>query len=106
MRGRRLFGCQNFKNFAARPIQFLTEMQGFFAQDVALRESLNLPPSPLKVLVVDDHAIVRFGLAVLIEREPGMSVVGSVGTGGEWRSRLHAPNLCVPSSRSTPAPSS
>jgi DNA-binding NarL/FixJ family response regulator len=34
-------------------------------------------------MVVDDHAIVREGLLALLQRQNGISVVGSVATGGE-----------------------
>jgi DNA-binding NarL/FixJ family response regulator len=33
------------------------------------------------ILVVDDHGIVREGLIALLERQPGMKVLGSAGTG-------------------------
>jgi DNA-binding NarL/FixJ family response regulator len=36
-----------------------------------------------RILVADDHSIVRDGLAVLLEREPGMQVVGLASTGEE-----------------------
>jgi DNA-binding NarL/FixJ family response regulator len=36
-----------------------------------------------RILIVDDHSIVRDGLAVLIEREHGMRVVGFASTGEE-----------------------
>jgi DNA-binding NarL/FixJ family response regulator len=36
-----------------------------------------------RILVVDDHSILREGLAVFIEREPGMKVVGFAATGEE-----------------------
>jgi DNA-binding NarL/FixJ family response regulator len=36
-----------------------------------------------RILVVDDHSIVRSGLAVLLDREDGMKVVGSATTGEE-----------------------
>jgi two-component system NarL family response regulator len=35
------------------------------------------------VLIVDDHHLVREGLGLIIEREPDMHVVGSVGSGEE-----------------------
>ncbi len=39
--------------------------------------------SPIRVLIVDDHRIVREGLALILTREPGIEVVGSVATGEE-----------------------
>jgi DNA-binding NarL/FixJ family response regulator len=36
-----------------------------------------------RVLVVDDHSLLREGLAVFIEREPAMKVVGFAATGEE-----------------------
>jgi len=36
---------------------------------------------PIRVLVVDDHAIVRKGLASIIEPEPDMTVVGQAASG-------------------------
>src|SRR5947209_7730080 len=35
----------------------------------------------LRVFVVDDHAILRRGLKVLIDAEPGMTVVGEASDG-------------------------
>lgn len=37
----------------------------------------------IRVLLVDDHAIVRQGLAAMIENEPDMIVVGQAGDGQE-----------------------
>lgn len=37
----------------------------------------------IRVLIVDDHAIVRQGLAAMIENEPDMTVVGQAGDGLE-----------------------
>ncbi len=34
----------------------------------------------LRILLVDDHEVVRVGLRTLIERQPGMEVVGEAGT--------------------------
>jgi DNA-binding NarL/FixJ family response regulator len=45
--------------------------------------SIELPPPLARILIVDDHSIVRDGLAVLIEREPGLKVVGFAGSGEE-----------------------
>jgi DNA-binding NarL/FixJ family response regulator len=37
----------------------------------------------IRVLLVDDHAIVRQGLAAMIENEPDMTVMGQAGNGQE-----------------------
>ena len=38
---------------------------------------------PLRLLLVDDHPIVRTGLRMLFQSEPDMQVVGEAGGGGE-----------------------
>ena len=40
-------------------------------------------PAPIRVLCVDDHRIVREGIALIIGRQPDMKVVGSAATGEE-----------------------
>lgn len=45
----------------------------------------------LRVLLVDDHEVVRLGVRGLIERQPGMEVVGEAGTVRE--AVLQAENL-------------
>jgi len=46
-------------------------------------------PSRIRVLCVDDHRIVRDGIALIIGRQPDMEVVGSAASGKEavelWR---------------------
>ena len=39
------------------------------------------PETPIRILLVDDHAIVRAGLRLLIDTQPGLRVVGEVSTG-------------------------
>lgn len=39
------------------------------------------PSNPIRVMVVDDHAIMRAGLVSMIDREPGMTVVAEAGNG-------------------------
>jgi two-component system, NarL family, response regulator NreC len=41
------------------------------------------PPAPLRILITDDHAVVRDGLRYLIESQPGWHVVGEAATGRE-----------------------
>jgi two-component system response regulator NreC len=43
----------------------------------------NLAMPPIRILVVDDHDLVREGLSVLLGRHKGMKIVGSVATGEE-----------------------
>lgn len=37
----------------------------------------------LRILLVDDHQILRDGIRVLLDGEPGMHVIGECGSGGE-----------------------
>jgi DNA-binding NarL/FixJ family response regulator len=57
---------------------------------------MNLP-EPIRVLIVEDHPVVRFGLVSLIDAQPDMSVVAEMGEGCE---AIHAfsrlqPNLAI-----------
>jgi two-component system response regulator NreC len=38
---------------------------------------------PIRILLADDHPILRTGLRTLLEQEPDMQVVGEAGDGGE-----------------------
>jgi NarL family two-component system response regulator LiaR len=51
----------------------------------------------IKVLIADDHAVVRIGLRALIESEPGMRVVGEAGDGAELLrlARQHNPDVIL-----------
>lgn len=40
-------------------------------------------PCPIRLLIADDHPVVRDGLAALLERLPDMQVVGKASTGAE-----------------------
>jgi two-component system response regulator DevR len=39
--------------------------------------------NPVRVLLVDDHQVVRLGVRALLEAEPDLEVVGEAGTAGE-----------------------
>lgn len=51
----------------------------------------------LNILLVDDHEVVRVGLRTLIERQPGMEVVGEAGTVAQaiFLARQLAPDVVV-----------
>lgn len=53
--------------------------------------------SPIRVLLVDDHPVVRDGLAAVIEHQQDMTIVGQAGSGSEAVSqfRQHRPDVTV-----------
>lgn len=61
-----------------------------------LRYNLQMAMS-ISVLVVDDHVVVRMGLAALINSEPDMRVVAEAGDGGEAliAYRKHKPDIVL-----------
>ncbi len=50
----------------------------------------NSPPNLIRVLVVDDHAVVRQGICMLLDHEPDIQIVGNVGSGEEAITFLQA----------------
>ena len=52
---------------------------------------------PLRIVIVDDHPIVRKGLTELINHEPGMTVCGESDTadGGLERIRVDRPDIAI-----------
>ena len=64
--------------------------QGPFDQEVVVTEHVasmgtsgGLDVEPIRVLVVDDHALFRRGLQMVLEQEPDIEVVGEAGSGQE-----------------------
>ncbi|MGL6278098.1 MAG: response regulator, partial [Gaiella sp.] len=51
----------------------------------------------IRVLVVDDHAVVRSGLRLVLERETGIEVVAEAGTADEGirAARLEKPDVVL-----------
>ena len=45
---------------------------------------------PIRVLLADDHTVLRAGLRALLDREPDMQVVGEAATGEEAVERVEA----------------
>jgi two-component system NarL family response regulator len=56
-----------------------------------------LPNTPIRVLVVDDHPMIRAGLTATIDPEPDMTVVASASTGREGleQYRQHQPDVML-----------
>src|SRR4029453_1695863 len=40
-----------------------------------------MAPSPIRILIVDDHAVMRMGLRLLLEGQPDLLVIGGAATG-------------------------
>src|SRR5436189_4239397 len=55
------------------------------------------PARRLRVLVVDDHEVVRQGLVAMLDRRPGFEVVAQAGSVAESidQARLHQPDIVV-----------
>ena len=52
---------------------------------------------PLRILIADDHPVVRQGLAAMIGRQPGMTVIAEAGNGREVVDlfRRHRPDVTL-----------
>lgn len=55
------------------------------------------PSAEIRVLIADDHEVVRIGLAALLDGQPGLSVVAQASSGQEAirLARLHRPDVAV-----------
>lgn len=55
------------------------------------------PPRPLRLLIVDDHEVVRRGLVALLDRRAGFEVVGQAGSVAESinLAARHEPDLVI-----------
>lgn len=53
--------------------------------------------SALKILIADDHDIVRTGMKALLDDQPGWQVVAEAGTGRQAveKAKLTTPDVCV-----------
>lgn len=56
-----------------------------------------MTPASIRVFLVDDHEVVRRGLAELLQAQPDMDIVGEAGTAAQARSRIPAtrPDVAV-----------
>ena len=53
--------------------------------------------TPITVLLVDDHAVVRQGVRAFLETQPDILVVGEAGSGAEdvAFARRHSPDVAL-----------
>ncbi|ATW52252.1 response regulator [Streptomyces xantholiticus] len=53
--------------------------------------------APTRVLLADDHALVRRGVRLILDNEPDLTVVAEAGDGAEAveAARTHAPDLAI-----------
>jgi DNA-binding NarL/FixJ family response regulator len=58
---------------------------------------MNDETDPIRILVVDDHHVVRQGIAALLDTEPDMSLVAEASNGREalQRFRTHRPDVTL-----------
>lgn len=58
---------------------------------------MNPEPQPLRILIADDHPVVRDGLAAILNKQPGMTVIAQAGNGLEAveQFRLHQPDVAI-----------
>ena len=69
----------------------MIQVDGGFTRTIARAH----PPLPLRVMLVEDHAILRQGLKVLLETDPRMQVVGEAGTVADALAAIGALNPSV-----------
>jgi DNA-binding NarL/FixJ family response regulator len=58
---------------------------------------MNEPIKPIRVILADDHTLVRAGIRALLEKLPGVEVVGEAGDGREALNlvRTHQPDVVL-----------
>ena len=58
---------------------------------------MNNPVKPIRVMLADDHTLVRAGIRALLEKLPGVEVVGEAGDGREVLKlvKLHQPDVVL-----------
>jgi DNA-binding NarL/FixJ family response regulator len=66
-------------------------------EKVTIQDFVQLIPTPIRIVLVDDHALVRAGIRSLLTQSRGISVVGEAGDGYEAIEliREHRPDLVL-----------
>ncbi|NSW52528.1 MAG: response regulator transcription factor [Anaerolineae bacterium] len=56
-----------------------------------------MPDQTIRILIVDDHAVVRKGLSAILETEPDLTVVGEAENGNQavWKARSLKPDVIL-----------
>lgn len=56
-----------------------------------------MPEETIRILIVDDHAVVRRGLSAILETEPDLEVVGEAENGNQavWKTRSLQPDVIL-----------
>jgi two-component system, NarL family, response regulator DevR len=62
-----------------------------------MTDAADAPDGPIRILIADDHEVVRIGLAALLDRQDGFRVVAEAGSGDEAvrLARRHRPDVVV-----------
>lgn len=58
---------------------------------------MNTPPNPIRVILADDHTLVRAGIRALLEKIPGVEVLGEANDGREVLNlvKAHQPDVVL-----------
>ncbi|HUL32679.1 MAG TPA: response regulator transcription factor [Candidatus Eisenbacteria bacterium] len=58
---------------------------------------MNNPPDPIRILTVDDHSLLRKGIAALVNAESDMKLIAEASSGQEAieKFRLHRPDVTL-----------
>jgi DNA-binding NarL/FixJ family response regulator len=56
-----------------------------------------LKPEKIRIMIADDHSVVRFGIAAIVSTRPDMKVVAQAGNGAEAVDlfRMHRPDVTL-----------
>jgi len=56
-----------------------------------------MPDEKIRILIVDDHAVVRKGLSAILETEPDLEVIGEAENGNQavWKARSLQPDVIL-----------